>query len=501
MYRLMIADDEDQERMGIRFLLKKCGFAFEIMEAVDGREALEKLKDFPADILLTDVKMPFMDGIELAVEARKLRPELPLIFFSGYDDFEYVRSALSLQAVDYILKPVNPVEFEKTLRGVMERLHREEEESAVSRQYQRNYILLRLISNMPVEPSIKGNDSGDLQFARGYTRLIVLEFEADFFGKEVADIRNFAARLGEMAEGDVDFLDVNPSQGVLFLRNGYGDEGLARGLAKCIHLEVKKEYGRCCYLAVSRELKSIEEIGSAYAEAEASLEDRFFCRDTYLYPIDEKQREWGQPADSGELLRLIEADVACRDCYSLRRNMEALLNECRGNGMQSYIYTRFVCANLIQVLFKGLPDDAGRRTAMVERVMEISSFEKLELLLWELADELEVHMEQGQDSPSHTIAIVEQYIQEHYGQTLSLDILAKKVYLTSHYLSSIFIQEKGIGINKYIKTVRMEKARELLRDTNMKISDISEKVGYSSLSYFCRSFRNEYGVTPEQYRK
>lgn len=121
--------------------------------------------------------------------------------------------------------------------------------------------------------------------------------------------------------------------------------------------------------------------------------------------------------------------------------------------------------------------------------------------MWELADELEENLKQEQDSPSHTIAIVEQYIQEHYGQALSLDILAERVYLTPHYLSSIFIQEKGIGISKYIKTLRMEKARELLRDTNMKINEISEKVGYSSLSYFCRSFRNEYGVTPEQYRK
>ncbi len=501
MYRLMIADDEDQERMGIRFLLKKCGFAFEIMEAVDGKEALEKLENFPADILLTDVKMPFLDGIGLATEVKRRWPELPLIFFSGYDDFEYVKSALSLQAVDYILKPVNPIEFEKTLRKVVERLHREEEEGAVSRQFQRNYMLLRLISNMPVERSALRNDSEDLRFAGEYTRLIVLEFETDFFGKEVADIRDFSARLGEVAEGEVDFLDINPSQGVLFLRNGYGDERLVRGLAKCIHLEVEKKYGRCCYLAVSRKIGSADDIGPAYTEAEASLEDRFFSREAYVYPLDENRRNGGKPTDIGELLRMIEADVSCRDCYSLRRNMETLLDDCRDNGMQSYIYTRFICANLIQTLFKGLPDSARRRTAMVEKAMGIASFEKLEQLLWELADELEERLKQGQDSPSHTIAIVEQYIQGHYGETLSLDILAEKVYLTPHYLSSIFIQEKGIGMNKYIKTVRMEKARELLRDTNMKISDISEKVGYSSLSYFCRSFRNEYGVTPEQYRK
>lgn len=448
MYRLMIVDDEDQERIGIRFLLKKCGFSFEIMEAVDGRDALEKLEHFPADILLTDVKMPFLDGICLATEVRKRWPEMPLVFYSGYDDFEYVRHALSLHAVDYSAQ--------------------RQEES---------------------------------WFTRDYTRLLLMEFETEFFGREVADILQFAARMGELAEGDVDFLDVSPSQGVLFLRNGYHDEGLARGLAKCIHLEVEKEYGHCCYLAVSPVLHGQEDIGPAYRTAETSLENRFFTRETYVYPADKTRQGPLAHADTGELLRMIEKDVACRDCYSLGRNMEALLEECRENGMQSYIYTRFVCASLLQILFKGMPDRAGSLTALVEDAMAAASFAQLEQMLWKVAGELEETMKRQQDSPRHTIALVEKYIQEHYDQALSLDILAEKVYLTPHYLSSIFIQEKGIGINKYLKNVRMEKAREMLRDTGMKISDISQRVGYSSLSYFCRSFRNEYGMTPEQYRK
>ncbi|MCI8959415.1 MAG: response regulator [Lachnospiraceae bacterium] len=498
-YRLMIADDEDQERMGIRFLLKRCGFAFELMEAVDGRDALEKLEHFPADILLTDVKMPFLDGIGLATEVRKRWPELPLVFFSGYDDFEYVRRALSLQAVDYILKPVDPAEFEKTMGRVMEYLQREEEEGPGSRQFQRSYLLLRLINGMPVDQSAQGTEES--RFTRDYTRLILMEFETDFFGKQVADIQQFAARLGELAEGEVDFLDVSPSQGVLFLRNGYHEKSLARGLAKCIHLEVEKEYGHCCYLAVSPRIHSPEEIGPAYRAAESSLENRFFSKETYVYPEDGKQDGRTASVDTGELLRIIEKDVSCRDCYSLRRNMGTLLEECRGNGMQSYIYTRFVCANLLQVLLKGMPDQAGNLTVLVEEAMAAASFEQLEALLWKVEGDLEETLKKEQDSPKHTIALVEKYIQEHYDQVLSLDILAEKVYLTPHYLSSIFIQEKGIGINKYLKNVRMEKARQMLMETNMKISEISQRVGYSSLSYFCRSFRNEYGLTPDQYRK
>ena len=127
MFRLMIADDEDAERMGIRFLLEKFGFEFEIREAADGANALEKLKEFQADILVTDIKMPFLSGIDLVKQVRRQFPNMEIIFFSGYDDFEYVKQALSLQAVDYILKPVNPAEFQKVIARVVDRLNQEEE--------------------------------------------------------------------------------------------------------------------------------------------------------------------------------------------------------------------------------------------------------------------------------------------------------------------------------------------------------------------------------------
>lgn len=241
-----------------------------------------------------------------------------------------------------------------------------------------------------------------------------------------------------MISGEFDFLDLTPSQGVFFLKGMDLKEEYLQELARCIHLAVENEFGKTCYLAVSGRIEGGEDMGNAYRQAERSLEERFFYQDSYVYPRRSQAEQETVKISDGQLLQAIEKDVACRDGYSLRRNVEILMEVCRNNGFQSYIYTRFVCASLIKILVKELSD--GR------------------------------------------------------------DLLAEKAFRTPHYLSSIFIQEKGIGINKYIKNVRMEKARVLLKGTNMKISDICEQVGYGSVSYFCRSFRNEYGVTPEQYR-
>jgi len=502
MYRFMIADDEDEERRGIQFLLNRSGFSFEFVEAVDGREALMELQKQPADILFTDVKMPFMDGIELATEARKLYPDIQIIFFSGYDDFEFVKRALSLQAVDYILKPVNPSELEKIITMVVERMGKERKESSLNRQFHKNYVLSRLLSQVPFGKLSQEYDRERLRFLEDYTRLILMEFDEDFFGVEAADMRTFAGLFKGVIPFDYDFLDLTPSQGIFFLKSVSREDDYVKEVARCIHLEVEKEYKKSCYLSVSRKIAGPEDIGRAYESAESALEERFFYKESYVYPLSEKKQPENRPVvNDGRIPQVIEKDVACHDVYSLKKDMSILLDQCRSNSFQSYIYTRFICANLLQILFQDIPDSGLKLAGMVEDIYSCTSFDDLEKILWSAVEELEAQLTPEKDSPKHTVALVEQYIREHYQDVLSLDILAEKVYLTPHYLSSIFIQEKGIGINKYIKNARMEKARELLLSTNMKISDVCEQVGYSNLSYFCRSFRNEYGVTPDQYRR
>lgn len=501
MFRLMIADDEDEERQGIRFLLNKFGFVFDLQEASDGMEALNGLLDFPADILVTDVKMPFLDGIQLAAKVREHYPKIQIIFFSGYDDFEYVKQALSLQAVDYILKPVDPMEFQRVISRAVQRITQEKETVIQNTAFFKTYVTARLLSQISYDKLVQENGEEKLSFLNEYTRMILMEFDEDVFGNDISDMKAFGALIRGTISVEFDFLDLTASQGVVFLKEVRQDDQYLQGLARCIHLMMEKEFRKKCYLAVSREILCAEEIGSAYRQAEQSLEERFFYQDSYIYPRREPDKPEIKKVSDGQLLQSIEKDVACHDGYSLKRNVETLLEVCRNNGFQSYIYTRFVCANLMKILAKKLPGRQERLASLVEQVYSSVNFAALETEIRQVTKELEELFCAGEDSSQRTIAVVEQYIKEHYREPLNLELLAEKAFRTPHYLSSIFIQEKGIGINKYIKNVRMEKARELLKTTNMKISDICEQVGYGSVSYFCRSFRNEYGVTPEQYRR
>lgn len=187
MYRMMIADDEDGERIGIQYLLNKLGFEFNIIEAEDGKEALRKLEECAVDILMTDVRMPFIDGLELSEIVRNRFPDTEIIFFSGYDDFSYVKQALSIQAVDYILKPVNPEEFKKVIDLVIARIERKKTVELHDRQLRKvlePYIITRLLSQIPYEKLRNTYRESELEFLKLYKRMILLEFEEDFLERQ-----------------------------------------------------------------------------------------------------------------------------------------------------------------------------------------------------------------------------------------------------------------------------------------------------------------------------
>ncbi len=135
MYTLLIADDEANERALIRFLLRDFHKDLIILEARNGKEALTAIQKKHVDILLSDIQMPFLNGIELATETKKDFPDIEILFFSGHDDFTYVQNALSLKAVNYILKPVNPAEFHKALTDIIKRLDSRIIEFSKSEQY------------------------------------------------------------------------------------------------------------------------------------------------------------------------------------------------------------------------------------------------------------------------------------------------------------------------------------------------------------------------------
>ena len=195
MYQILVVDDERIERNGIKMLLRHMQLPCEIAEAANGRDALEYLKEHTADILLTDVKMPFMDGIQLIEECKKenINEDMKCIIFSGCSEFDYARKAVRLGVSDYILKPVDPSEFKETITRVIQELEAERAEKNMkkkSMQQMREHALYQIVNGVNVAEVLE--KSGGVLTKSDvdcFCRILMLETDDDFFGKNGVDLQ------------------------------------------------------------------------------------------------------------------------------------------------------------------------------------------------------------------------------------------------------------------------------------------------------------------------
>lgn len=362
MYTVLVADDEKLERDFIRFLLTRdFPGKFHLIEATNGEEALNMIHKEKVSILLTDVQMPFRTGIELASEARQHEPDLEILFFSGFDDFEYVQNALILQAVNYILKPVNPDEFRQIITDILARL-----------------------------------DSRKITFAKSSSY-----YNDSFYDHPTSPV--------ETAE-----------------TTSQSDQLLLKNIA----------------LAIS--LKRPEQLTAL---------------------------------------------------------VEELILRCSDSTSHSPIYIRHTAISMLQLLIDATPSltDADF-DAVAEEVYTFRHFSDIKETVQRYLRMLTDSLHQEVDGASYSVHLVKQYIEEHYGEDLTLNLLAEQVYLSPNYLSNMFTKVTGCSLHRYIKQVRMKKAQEFLIGSNMKIVDICKAVGYPTPSYFIKTFQEMYGMTPSAYR-
>lgn len=490
MYDILIVDDEAVERQVIRFLLDKFGFPFRITEAANGQQALALLEKRRCHVLFTDIKMPFVDGLELAKQARELYPDLHIVFFSGFDDFEYARQALSLRIVNYILKPVNPVELQKTMAALVEQLRASEQTAKRENSLRgavRRSALLQLLNGVRPERLAELYPQWDFAFLSGYHRMLLLQLDREQKPEALLPWET----IGDLLPGDSQCLTLKPGSGLVLFSGKKHQTRWYRELEEKLRAAV----GPNCHTELSHSFEDPGQIHGIYTQLKKTLRDRSYFRagEEQQTPAPESDRE-------AALLKQLGTDLQLKDAGGLRLHMEELLEACRKKHSRSGAQVRYLCTKVVTLLLDILPGDSVASFDEYARTISEERFPVVEEMLRELTEQAAAEFQAAGQVRSHAVLLAKQYIHSHYRDVLSLNIIAEKVHLSPRYLSALFMEEEGLGLNRYIKKVRMNKARERLLGTNMKVSEICEEVGYTNLSYFCKSFQDEFGMTPDKFR-
>lgn len=494
MYDILIAEDEPVERQVVRFLLEKYGLPFRVTEAANGQEAMEVLEKQRFHVLFTDIQMPFVDGLTLARQAKEINPDLQVVIFSGHGDFMYVKQALSLQAVSYILKPVNPEEFYRTFLEIQEQLRALEtyanREKSVKGAVRRS-ALLQLIGGVSPKRLETLYPQWDFSFLKGYHRMLLLQMERHGEGDSVLPWTLIQTLIPE----DIQCVTLKPGSGLVLFEGIRHQSGWYRELTERILQNIRGNGGQC-QAELSHSFEQPEDIHRIYQQlTEALREKAFFNREEKTETTANRNA-----GDGNVLLKSLESDIQLRDSTGLIRHMEDFLEFCGSCQSLSGSQVRYLCTKVLTLLVENLPGDTGASFETCGKVIREESFTRIRDMLMKLSQDLTEEFFGEKYPQSHAVVLAKRYIHQNYNQPLSLNHIADQVHLSARYLSALFMEEEGIGINRYIKKVRSQKASVLLLGTNMKVNEICERVGYSNLSYFCKCFQDDFGMTPDKYR-
>ncbi|MEK0314795.1 response regulator transcription factor [Cohnella sp. 56] len=526
MYSMLIVDDERFERDGVKFLIDKYGLGLEIVEAASGEEALQYIKEHPIDILLTDIRMREMDGLQLAEQVRAVQPGVKIIFLSAYGEFEYAQKAINLQAIQYILKPVDVTNFLDVLTKAIRMLQEEEkaqqsllQDNQKSIQWEKHRIVADLLGSGGYAGALTAGDprhslppwnqvlpSGNLAGERHY-RMMILDTRQRFF--DSAD-PEFEQRLTDWLPYPSSIINMNEYQSLILLEVPAEEPAERFGTLGHETMDwFKARSQQEMSVIVSETFEDAESMRSAYRKVEAVLESRFFYEEggvRFAEPLDEQQGAVQSPYIE-QTLEEINGLLARHEFGLVRMRFEALFDHLKNSNRFSVIYVKYICSEIVRSILKSTnTKDQELFKNSLETIYKTAVLKDLRDVMLAIFEQFGARLAPVSSPPPSesvhkVVADVIQIIEREYRSDLSVELIAERVYLTPSYLSHLFAKHTGLSLIKYLTIHRLAKAKELLQETNRKIIDISHDVGYSNFPYFCTLFKNYYGKTPTQIRE
>lgn len=512
MNKVFLVDDDYYVRKGLLELIDWVGCGYQVIgEADNGEDALELIKYDKPDLVVTDIRMPVVDGLDLIKELKESTDlNLHFIIISGYNDFEYAQSAMRHGVHDFILKPVDKEEFETTLKRLAEEINKEK---MIEKSHQKsiaistlNQLLKGKVEMAKVDKYIQDLNLKNVSKMR-YMFIEINDFHADL--SEISDViqneiefmtQNEQVIIKEHSEGCFGTL-VTDKQLDLF---GHDINQFVIQLQQELSRKLNKEVT----LYLGEQVKYPYQIRDSYQKALETMQYKYTVKaNEPIYYDDIKNKQ----------INYIKLDQSRYD------QLMEFVNEHHVEGIHDSIREIFNDFQTMRFARDAIRTTINRCVHEVIRNIKIREGSEYELttlqamLNWE---DVPLTLEQikkvftefvlegsayifklNQDRVKGSIHKVKEYVDNHYQENLTLKDIAKKFYMNPAYLGQLFKKEYGIYFRDYNRQVRINEAKKRLRQTDLRVYEIAEEVGFENPDYFVTQFRKEVGMTPMNYRK
>ena len=543
MLKIFLAEDEVVVRETIKRMIPWEELGFELVgEAADGEMALPLLIRQQPDLLITDIKMPFMDGLTLARLAKKEIPGLKVVILSGYDDFNYAKQAIGIGVEDYLLKPITKNALIERLSEIRSRYEHEKTQKEYYEKFQREMQAYEKNSSRDFFEALVG---GSMDMMEVYKRAekLGLDIVAEAYNVLIFTMNcdeDFSGQGDEYSSWEAESLELlenffaGHSSAMLFRSNIFSYGVLLKGQRETIEEntracvdEIRKILSRQngrreWFLAVGQSVERLSQIQKSYHTASRAFSQRYLYDENILYyDAMETMEHPGGQAETEDNAYLQKVDVNALNPAILQKFLSNGLQEETENFVKDYFYAigqepmeslvfrNYVILNVrfsVISFIKGLGCDTNEmESADTEEVLAESGKNMESAIAYAkkmISQAIEIRDQNSGNKNRSILKTAVDFIDSHYmDEEISLNTVANVANVSSNHFSALFSQNMGQTFIEYLTTLRMNKAKELLRCTGMRSSEIAGEIGYKDAHYFSYLFKKTQGMTPSDYRK
>lgn len=543
MLKIFLAEDEVVVRETIKRMIPWEELGFELVgEAADGEMALPLLIRQQPDLLITDIKMPFMDGLTLARLAKKEIPGLKVVILSGYDDFNYAKQAIGIGVEDYLLKPITKNALIERLSEIRSRYEHEKTQKEYYEKFQREMQAYEKNSSRDFFEALVG---GSMDMMEVYKRAekLGLDIVAEAYNVLIFTMNcdeDFSGQRDEYSSWEAESLELlenffaGHSSAMLFRSNIFSYGVLLKGQRETIEEntracvdEIRKILSRQdgrreWFLAVGQSVERLSQIQKSYHTASRAFSQRYLYDENILYYDEMETMEHpGGQAETEDNAYLQKVDVNALNPAILQKFLSNGLQEEEENFVKDYFYAigqepmeslvfrNYVILNVrfsVISFIKGLGCDTNEmESADTEEVLAESGKNMESAIAYAkkmISQAIEIRDQNSGNKNRSILKTAVDFIDSHYmEEDISLNTVANVANVSANHFSALFSQNMGQTFIEYLTTLRMNKAKELLRCTGMRSSEIAGEIGYKDAHYFSYLFKKTQGMTPSDYRK
>ncbi len=532
MYKVFLVEDEIVIREGIKNKIHWEEEGFKIVgDESDGELAYPMIIREQPDILITDIKMPFMDGLELSKLLKKDMPQLKIIIISGYSDFGYAQQAIDIGVSEYLLKPVTSIKLLAAVKNAAIAIEKERKEKQILEQYQhlvyqkqaekrKDFFHALVSGRMSLSQIIEQEEELGINMVASAFRVLLIQFKVQ---EDMYEYSNEIVQCEvRMTEALRRFSDIKVFErgmdGWAFILLGENELQIDTLTQELCNLLIRICEDKAHYFGgIGRCVHRVRDLQQSYLDANKAFSLRYFeSWDQFLsyHDVGNIKAQIGNRIKVSELnlekldRKLVEDFLKRGTIHDVDEFVESYFDGFGSTTMSSALFRHYIIMDGYSAIMKFLkalkyPKEKIENSlkSMNSVIDQLSSFEACEFYKAILKEAIELRNKNCQKRYAGLIEQAKEYINLKFAMSdLTLDQVAASVNVSPNYFSSLFNQEAGMTFIEYLTDIRMEKAKEYLRCSGRKITEIGFLVGYQDSHYFSYIFKRTQNCTPSEYR-